>query len=74
MKNPRHGYPFGFLAKKWSRRFIGGFLALVLMMTVIDRLFADFEYIRLVDLVLITAYGVVWSFLYWMRPDLFEDE
>lgn len=74
MKNQRRGYPFGFLAKKWSRRFIGGFLALVLLMTAIDRLFADFEYIRLVDLLLITTYGVVWSLLYWMKPDLFKDK
>jgi len=67
-------YPFSFLARSWSRAFFVGFLVLILIMTVVDRLFADYEYIRVVEFLLIGAYGLFWSFLYWVRPDFFRDE
>lgn len=67
-------YPFSSLEKWWSRTFLLGFLVLIAIMTLVDSLFADFEYIRLVDMAIINAYGFFWMILYWLRPDLFEDE
>ncbi len=73
MNNPWNRYPFSFMGKRWSRTFFLGFVGLILIMILVDRLLADFEYIRVVDVLIIGAYGLFWTLLYWFRPDFFED-
>lgn len=75
MANPKwfERYPFASWGRKWSRAFLIGFLGIIVIITLLDSKFADFEYIRLVDHLLIAAYGAVWLFVYWRRPDLFKD-
>jgi hypothetical protein len=66
-------YPFSSWGKKWSRTFLVGFLLVVLIVTALDSMFADFEYIRLIDKLIIVGYGLVWLLLFWLRPDFFRD-
>ncbi len=67
------GYPFRSWSKRWSRTFLLGFLVVIVIMTAVDRQFADFEYVRAVDLLIIVVYGLFWLLLWWLRPSLFED-
>ena len=41
-------------------------------MTFLDWLFADFEYIRIVDRMIVVGYGISWLLLYWFRRDFFD--
>jgi hypothetical protein len=67
-------YPFRSWGNKFSRRFLIGFLGVILAMAIVDRFFADFEYIRTVDLLMIASYGLFWLLLFWLRPDFFRDD
>jgi hypothetical protein len=71
-KEPRR-YPFRSWENKSRRMFLIGFLGVIVAMGVVDRLFADFEYIRAVDSLMIASYGIFWLLLSWFRPDLFRD-
>ncbi len=59
--------------KKWARIFLIGFLGIILIVTAIDTLFAEFENIRAVDLLIFSAYFVFWLLLFWARPDFFRN-
>ena len=67
-------YPFRSWGNKYSRMFLIGFLGVIVAMAVVDRFFADFEYIRAVDLLMIAGYGLFWLLLSWFRPGLFKDD
>jgi hypothetical protein len=41
-------------------------------MTLLDWLFGDFEYIRLLDRLVIASFILFWLLLYWLRRDFFE--
>ena len=58
--------------KKWARIFLIGFLGIIFLVTAVDILFAEFEAIRTVDLLLFGGYVVFWLLLYWTRPDFFR--
>jgi hypothetical protein len=66
------GRPPYFWNFRWSRTFVIGFIILVFLMTALDQLLADFEYMRMVDFWIIALYGLFWIFLYWLRPDFFR--
>jgi len=45
---------------------------MLLLITFLDWLFADFGYIRIVDRVIIASFGLAWLLFYWFRRDFFE--
>ena len=52
------GYLFSSWRKRWSRIFLIGFLGVIVTMTLLDQLFVEFEYIRMVDLLIIVGYDL----------------
>ena len=69
---PKLPYPFRSLGMRWSRLFLGGLLVLIVVMSVLDAVLHDWEYVRVLDYVLILIYGGIWMVAYWVRPDLFR--
>ena len=59
-------------AKTWSRAFLIGLFGVILVMAAVDQVLVDFEYVRVVDLSLFTAYLFFGFVLCFSHRDFFE--
>ena len=73
MPSPKWPWPFRIFKNKWIRLFTLGFVAVIVVLGIVDSLFADFEYIRAIDRLVVAVYFLFWLILYWLRPDIFRE-
>jgi hypothetical protein len=69
---PREPYPSALWRRKGPRWFLLGYLGVIVLMTIVDRVFADFEYVKQLDMLIIVLYGLAWLVAYKLNPDIFK--
>ena len=72
MEKRREWYPSALWRRKGPRWFLLGYLGVIILLTILDRLLADFEYVRRLDLLVIVVYGLVWLIAYKLKPRIFD--
>ncbi len=68
----RERYPSALWRRKGPRWFLLGYLGVIILMTIADRVFADFEYVRQLDIFIVVLYGLAWFIAYKLRPGIFD--
>ncbi len=68
----REPYPSALWRRKGPRWFLLGFLGVIIFLTILDRVLADFEYVRQLDILMIVLYGLAWFIVYKVRPGIFD--
>lgn len=72
MEKPRERYPSALWRRKGPRWFLLGYLGVIILMTILDRLLAHFVYVRQLDILVIILYGLAWFIAYKLRPGIFD--
>jgi hypothetical protein len=69
----RHArYPFALWRRKGPRWFLLGYLGVIILLAFLDRVLADFEYLRQLDILVIVLYGLAWFIAYKLKPGIFD--
>jgi len=68
----RERYPSAFWRHKGPRWFLLGYLGVIILLAILDRVLADFEYVRQLDILVIVLYGLAWFIAYKLKPGIFD--
>jgi len=68
----RERYPSALWRRKGPRWFLLGYLGVIILLAILDRLLADFEYVRQLDILALVLYGLAWFIAYKLKPGIFE--
>ncbi len=70
----REPYPSALWRRKGPRWFLLGYLGLIVVLAVLDHILADVSYLRLIEILSILSYGIIWLIIYKASPHLFEQQ
>jgi hypothetical protein len=65
-------YPSALWRRRSPRWFLLGYVGVSILLAILDRVLADFEYVRQLDILVIVLYGLAWLIAYKLKPGIFD--
>jgi hypothetical protein len=65
-------YPSALWRRKGPRRFLLGYIGVLIVLSILDKVLVGFSYLRLVEILLVVLYGFAWLIAYKLKPRIFD--